>query len=167
MKHISVIFAVCCLSSLFSGCGGAEKPNDFPKLYSCTIGITQNGTPVEGVQVVVYDPEANSRWAVGGITDRNGNAAVRTHGQFVGAPAGKYKVFMTKTISEGKGWDDAESPTRKWVEDIKTYSLIDVQYTTRESSPLELIVESRGVRKVFDIGNPVKALIATRTRDSN
>ncbi|MCL2744441.1 MAG: hypothetical protein FWE67_11385 [Planctomycetaceae bacterium] len=164
-RLLSAVFFCTAVCSL-SGCGGPEKPKDFPKLYSCNIGITQNGAPVEGVQVVLYDPEVNSRWAVGGITDRSGNAAVRTHGQFVGAPAGKYKIFLTKTIYEGQGWDNPESDTRKWVEDIKTYSLIDAQYTDREKSPLELTIENKSVKKVFEIGEPVKTLIYTQTKDS-
>ncbi|MDR0337773.1 MAG: hypothetical protein LBI18_11850 [Planctomycetaceae bacterium] len=146
---------------VYSGCHQESRPVDFPKLYPCQIKVTQNNIPVSDVSVAFYDPKVTDRWVVFGQTDQNGKATIRTHGNFVGVPAGNYKIILTKIEKDGQGWDHPDSPTRKWVEDIKVYSLIDEKYTKQETTPLELVIEKKGVTQTFEIGQPVHILRET------
>jgi 5-hydroxyisourate hydrolase-like protein (transthyretin family) len=160
MKQISfILFLVGCL--IFLGCQQKSRPEGFPKLYPCHIKVTQNGSPVSNVHITLYDPNVTDQWLVSGQTDRNGNADIRTHGSFSGAPAGNYKVVLVKTEKEGQGWDNPDSPTRKWVEDVKMFSLIDEKYTKQETTPLKLTIKTKGVAENFEIGPPVHILYET------
>ncbi|MFG0262836.1 MAG: carboxypeptidase regulatory-like domain-containing protein, partial [Novipirellula sp. JB048] len=73
-----------------------------PELYPATVTITQEGDGLADATVTLYpeDP-ALRRWAVGGVTDENGTATLRTHVKFPGAPAGRFKVMVNKTVTEG------------------------------------------------------------------
>jgi hypothetical protein len=161
MSKQIIVFIFVIGTIVYSGCNRESKPADFPKLYHCQIKVTQNNVPVSDIQVSLYDINVTNRWVVFGQTDHNGNATIRTHGSFNGAPAGKYKVVLTKLEEEGQGWDNPDSPTPKWVEDIKIYSLIDEKYTKPETTPFELVIESKSVAETFEIGQPVRILRET------
>ena len=104
MKRIFVIFllsAVCCLPSLFMGCGGQNLPDGMPRLYPAAIEVTQEGTPLAGATVtLVSDDPVLARWGPTGVTDASGIAALQTDGMYRGVPLGTYKVVVTKRAKE-------------------------------------------------------------------
>lgn len=104
-KELSILLSVglflTLTLSVFSGCGGQKLPDGFPKVYQVTVNVVQDGKPLEGANVLFYaEDEANSRWGIGGCTDATGNAIMAVNGKYKGAPAGKYKVTVTKIVTE-------------------------------------------------------------------
>ena len=89
--------------SLLLGCSSENRPPGMPKLYPASILITQEGQPLEGASVILVCVDESIRWLVSGQTNRDGVARLVTHGQFSGAPAGKFKVCVTKHYHEDIG----------------------------------------------------------------
>ena len=85
------------LATFLCGCSDPSRPDNLPTLYPVTLTIMLDGQPLEGAMVVLYaeDP-AIENWTVGGYTDAQGKAIIVTHSQFRGAPAGKFKVCVSK-----------------------------------------------------------------------
>jgi len=127
---------VLCLT--VAGCGGEPRPDGLPELFPVTLTFTQEGEPcVEAIVTLI--PESDSPWGTGGITDANGRVAVRTHGKFLGAPAGRYRVTISKTESGVAGPAPADMFT---VQTIQTFHLIDPTYADFASTPLIIEVEA-------------------------
>ena len=162
MKHLP-IFATLFIAISIIGCSGAPHPDGLPKLYSCTITIKQDGKPLEGAGVQLYDPTVTNRWTVSGVTNASGVAVIRTHGNFVGAPSGRFKVIVSKTVMEGGGGYDDTVPQkeRKPLEPTRVYSLVGKEYTSRETTPLEIIIDSKKKSETFDLGTAERILIQT------
>jgi hypothetical protein len=142
----------------FFGCSHKSVPDGFPKLVSVTLTLTQDGTPLSGAIVSLINP--NVQFLVGGTTDAQGSVVLHTHGQYKGAPLGKYKVRVVKTESDPA---PPAPPTLHGTEfeayaklpPPKTYTLIEKQYTQAETTPLELEI-SRAMIQTFDVGKAVK-----------
>lgn len=152
-KHLLILFL---LVVVLAGCSRERRPEGFPKLYPCTVQITQDGAPVSGVNVSLVHPELTARWAVGAETDESGNATIRTHG-FDGAPKGRYKIVLSKTVTEGRGRLGDEHGNRGW-EDMKIMSLVGKEYETAEETPLEIEVK-KAARQSFEIGKAERRLV--------
>ena len=107
---LSLIILLC-----LSGCGGASRPADLPKLYPASITVTQEGKPLAGAMVMLYSTADNFKWSVAGITNSSDTAELKTHGQFPGALLGEYKVTVNKTErpEENEVFDDNEEGQRK------------------------------------------------------
>lgn len=85
----------------FAGCG-EPKPEGLPTLYPALITILQDGKPLDGATVTLIPEDTSlSRWPVGGDTDTSGVAKLHTFHRYEGAPAGKFKVTVNKTITTG------------------------------------------------------------------
>jgi hypothetical protein len=159
MKYRTFFAAFFAVAAVI-GCSGEQRPDGLPKLYPCTITITQDGQPLAGATVILYDPAVTDRWTVSGLTNTSGTAVMRTHGQFPGVPEGRFKVVLSKTETEGKGWDDPDSPKRTW-ENIKVYSFVAKEYGKHETTPLEIVVDGKKRSESFDIGRAERILIET------
>ena len=99
MKRIFVIFllpAVCCLPSLFIGCGGERLPDGMPRLYPATVTVMQDGKPLPEARVTMMNTDPAVNWPTGGTTDNNGVIRLMTMGRYSGAPAGTYRVYVSK-----------------------------------------------------------------------
>ena len=142
----SVVLASLCV---FSGCGGPKKPDGLPKLTPCRVKLTQGNAPLADATVrLVYQGEGDAgRWAVAGASDEKGVAKIKTHGQFDGAPSGNFQVVVTKEDSENDG------------KTVKTYSLVENQYTMQTTTTLTLEVGDSPVDATFDLGAPVRDLV--------
>jgi len=142
------------------GCTKTNVPDGFPKLVSVTLTFVQEGTPLSGAVVSL---SGDCQFSVGGMTDANGLVVLHTHGQYKGAPLGKFKVRVVKTES------DSVPPAPKlgtpeyatYMEEVrkrpppKTYTLIEKQYTRTETTPLELDITG-SMTQTLDIGKAVK-----------
>lgn len=130
-------------------------------MYPCTITIKQDDKPLEGASVQLYDPTVTDRWSVSGLTDSSGTATIHTHGRFPGVPQGQFKVVISKTVSEGEtSWDD-DPAMMKPRGNTKVYSLVGKEYTDRESTPLEIVIDGKKRNESFDIGSGKRVLIQT------
>ena len=153
------------VSLLFlAGCG-QKLPPGMPKLYQTTITIMQDGKPLAGAAVnVVNDDFATNPWTAGGITDANGVISLKTEGQYLGVPAGKYSVSVRKT--EGpEGLELPKNPSSD--EEIREYDrimkqiqensfhVVDDQFMDAKNSPLKLEVKGT-TKETFDVSPAVK-----------
>ena len=143
------------LFSLFCGCG-QPRPEGLPDLYPVTLKFTQEGAPCADAFVTLIS-ESGVPWTVGGRTDAGGSVTLQTHGRYLGAPAGKYKITVTKTETEFTG------PPPKEMGDVQasnSYSLIDSIYTI--SATTTLVVEigtGKNSFPPFDLGKKVRELM--------
>jgi hypothetical protein len=64
-------------------------PDGMPKRYPTTITITQQGQILPDAGVTLVSLGNSPKWVSGSLTDKHGNATIRTHGQYDGAPLGK------------------------------------------------------------------------------
>jgi hypothetical protein len=158
MTTIRLSFIILLSIGMTLACNRVQKPNGLPKLFPCTITITQNGVPVQGILVSLIDPAVTEYWAVSGLTNASGTATIRTHGNFVGAPSGVYNVILSKT--ENSDEHDTilgRSPSTP----LQIFSLIDTKYNEEATTPLKITIENKTVRETFEIGPAVRILIQT------
>lgn len=126
-----------------TGCHGEPVPEGLPKLFPCELTFEQEGKPLVGAVVMLTSKNKPCPWSVGGTTDENGTAIIRTHGKFVGAPEGTFIVTVNKEELEDLPEDSNKRPM--------VYSLVDSQYTTSDESTLEVVVSAKTIEN-YDIG---------------
>ena len=152
--RLSVLCAVA-FCAAFAGCGGEPEPEGLPKRYPVTLTFTQEGEPCVEAIVTLF-PESDSPWGTGGITDANGSVKVQTHGKFPGAPAGKYKVTVSKTESGPVG----PAPVDMFTTQItQTFNLINPEYAAPATTTLTVEVEASKSKKTyppFELGEKVR-----------
>jgi hypothetical protein len=107
------IAGVLC-SGFVVGCSNA--PNGFPDLVPCTVTLTDNGVPVEGVFVQIETVPQTNSLSVVAKTDAQGNAVMKTQlGTFAqsGIPVGKLVMVLTKVaeIPDFKSAEEREKMT--------------------------------------------------------
>jgi hypothetical protein len=154
-RSIRTQFAVvfCLFTCGLTGCG-EPKPDGLPKLQPVSLSFIQEGQPCENASVHL-NPVDENPWAVGGTADSTGTVVFRTHGKYSGAPAGKYKVTVSKTDREEIG------PPPKDMFDIQQetvmYDLVDPVYSNPATTPLEIEVEpGKHFSKTFDLGKKIR-----------
>jgi len=153
---------ICCLTLVTlllvtAGCSGKKKPEGLPDLYPLTIKLVyDDGSPVEGatVQIISLDKSATQRWNTSGKTDAKGEAAMRTYGEYAGAPVGNYKVVVN---NEEIVYDNGDPPQIK-----ERYNHIERQYTSIQNSSLTLEVKPVKEKTVVElnVGKSVREAIA-------
>ena len=150
-KYLCCFIAVAVVAVI--GCAKTDKPEGLPDLFPCEITITQDGKPLAGANVVFF---GDQKWAVGGGTAENGVAKIYTHGKFEGAPSGKYKVTVTKTITEGGPTEaDLNNPSYSGGYG-KQYDVIDKKFRSAETTTLEIDVAPGKNTKTLDVEKAVK-----------
>lgn len=171
MKYFSLVttLSVVLLAS-FSGCTRRDSlPADMPKLESCTLTFTQDGAPLQDALVSLF-PVDGSKWSATGRTDSKGVCAPQTQGRYPGVAQGKYKVTVSKILSEESKMgsppsDDADSPAYKeWQEKkdkevIPAYQLVNGEYTNRSSTKQEIEIKPGKNTETIDVGKAVKDAI--------
>ncbi|MBQ1278652.1 MAG: carboxypeptidase regulatory-like domain-containing protein [Thermoguttaceae bacterium] len=140
-------FALAALASAV-GCG-QKLPDGMPKLNPTTIKVIQDGQPLADAMITLQSADGSSKWSSGGTTDATGVATIVTHGQYKGAPTGKYKVAVSKTVGEGtppppKPYDaESERVYNEYIASGATYTeffVVDPQFRLVDTTPLELEV---------------------------
>jgi hypothetical protein len=133
------------LSAVFYFCGCAPSlPKGMPPLYPCTITLTQEGVPLEGASVALIPEDTTLTFVFAGATTSAGNVEMYSHGKHRGVPAGKYKLIVTK--------NDKEIQNEK----IWEVSLVDIQYTTPDKSPLQVEIAKKKNKFDFELGKAVR-----------
>lgn len=151
------LFLTVMLIPILSGCSEEKRPEGFPKLYPLVIEILQEGAPLDqaGVDLISDNPEI-ARWPSGGTTDINGQVRIYTYG-FPGAPEGKFRVTVSKTLTEGQTSSVADGSGKG---SQKVFQLIDSVYGSIKDSPLSVTVQPGQTTPIrFDVGKKVKKLI--------
>jgi hypothetical protein len=147
---------------LLSGCGGGRVPPEgLPKLYPCSILVTQEGEPLVGATVSLHSTSEKFQWTINGRTDESGKAEIMTHGYFKGVPAGNFKVTVDKLetvvppLPEVMPTKESELTKlfNKIEEETKEYQLVDIRYTQAESTPLSITVSNKMENISFDVGS--------------
>lgn len=165
MKHFGIIFAAALTVAAVCGCG-PKLPDGMPDLQPTTITITQGSAPLANavLNIKPSDPSTNSKFTCGGTTDANGVAVIVTHGQYKGAPEGKYKVAVSCTVGEGTPPPPSpidEESARKWKEyhdaglTYEEFYVVDPQFSVIESTTLEIEVKKGKNEFTLDCGEPV------------
>ena len=151
MKHQS-IFVAFVIAITLMGCN-KQRPDWLPELYPMTVIIMQDGKPLEGASVQLI-PSDSGRFAVSGITDAAGQAALTTSGKYPGAPSGQYKVIVTKTEIEKIGPPPKDEYSSQ---QIVEYHLVETQYGGRKTTPHEIeIISGKNEAKTFDVGKKIR-----------
>lgn len=162
MKAEGIIFLFLTgIGMLFCGCGGDKRPEGMPELKPVTLTITQDGAPLTNASVtLIAQDSANAIWPAGGTTNSSGVLKVKTMSKFDGAPIGKYKIVVEKTETTGadtavESSDEAGATAAK--SDVKSYNLVESQFRSAASTPLELeVTASGGNSQKFDVGKAVR-----------
>lgn len=140
----------------FLGCKGKDKPDGFPKIYPCEITVKQDGTPLPGASVVLFSDDGSNPWSIGGGTNNAGVAVIYTHGDFAGAPVGKYKVTISKNlIEDAPSKEDLANPN--FAGPMGTaYDYVDLQYKSKTTTPLSMEVTAGKNAQDFDVGSAIR-----------
>lgn len=142
-------------------CGCSEKkPPGLPNLYPVSIQVTQAGVPLDEATVSLVSVDAGSNWIIGGLTDTNGKAQLRTYGKYIGAPAGRFKVVVVKQISEGEK-EYVEAMNRNDLAaarkiNVKIFSCVEDQFGDVKKTPLEIEINKSSKIITVDTGTAVR-----------
>ena len=147
-RRIALFFTLSAVVALLMGCG-PRRPSDLPRLYPCHLTVLlEDGTPVEDAVVTLVNviSEENSRWFSSGRTDSNGHVTIRTVGEFSGAPAGTYRVSVSKLgyTATGRFFDSGE-------EMYDAFQILDPIFTNTETTPLTIEIKDRAVRETLRV----------------
>jgi hypothetical protein len=146
---------------ILTGCGGGPlRPDGLPVLYPVTLVVTQEGKPVADMLISLRSTDPAVTWAIGSRTDENGHASLRTHGEFNGAPLGKYKVVLDK--QENEGYDEYVAAKNRYDEaaaakiDVKLFSCVEEKYNASETTPIEIEITPQSKIIEIDAGPRVR-----------
>lgn len=155
-------------ASVFPGCGGEKLPPNMPKLYPCTITITQEGKPFAGASVSVFSEDSSlAEWYAGGVTDQNGVCVLQTQAKYPGVVSGKFKVTVSKMETEpsqyggdpAPGKSEEEWNTLRGNEVLKSWRLVGKEYSSSSTSTLTLEVTTGKNAETFDVGKAIRELL--------
>ena len=139
-----------------------KRPDGMPDIHPTTFTFTQDGAPLADAKVTLISTDGtNVQWPAGGTTDSSGVVKVKTMSQFDGVPAGKFKVTVSKTETEGTNTavEDSDDPgAKRAVSEVKTYYLVESKFRSVASSPLDVEIKPGKNIETFDVGKAVREL---------
>ena len=137
-RFLSVIVVMITLSWL-AGCNSKPRPEGMPKLYPCTIKITdQDGNPIPQVTVMIVSDDPTFKWGASGATDASGIAKMKTLGEWPGVAAGAYKVTSSQWEYIPTGTFDEEG-----FEIVELKALLKPEYSNPKKTPWTIEVETK------------------------
>lgn len=152
------------LLGMFVGCG-EKRPPGMPHLYPVSVTVVQEGTPVEGALVTLISEERDlAAWGPGGMTSSNGIASLVTNSKYKGAPAGTFKVVVSKKETEKHPhpeWADLPDGDPKFIQyrnesmKLKTYEYIELKYGQLVETPLSVTITKDSRVFTLDVGKPI------------
>lgn len=146
---IATVLAVVA-ASCFVGCA-RKTPDGMPKLYPCSITLTQGNAPLADATVTLVNDSLE--WAVSGTTDEKGVAVIYTHGTYAGAPEGDYVVVVQKQIVE-KPTVQQQSASDDIIGGV-AYNCVSEEFGSKTTSPLKLEVKGKTTGS-FDVGEAIR-----------
>ena len=150
---LSVLLLYLCING---GCRRQSLPPDLPKLYPRSITIHQDGVPLANAVIFLITID-ESKWNAGGVTNSSGMAALYTHGLYRGVPAGTYKIIVHKAVYENEilSPPDITENSPEFTSKTTGYSLVDLKYTDRQTTDIEITISPKNEKYVIDLGPPV------------
>lgn len=158
------ILPLILLSCVLTSCSrGPQRPDGMPNLYPVKITILQENRNLEGASVILLRQDGPTKWVAGGRTDINGSCDIRTQSFFRGAPAGIYKVMISKELEEGGDDPNNAAPdpsgTRKPGD---FFDLVDLKFKSDRTTDLEAVVKEKKNSFTFDVGKPIKMKVVRK-----
>lgn len=144
VRDLPMFLVLTIMVLLLTGCG-KKLPPGMPSPVPCEIIVMQEDKPLEDA-VVRLQPTDNSSWTAAGRTDSSGKAIVYTMDQYKGAIPGKYKVSVSKTVMEA----------------ADGFYLVDRQYGSASTTPLEIDVAKGTAAYTVDVGKAVRIKAETK-----
>jgi hypothetical protein len=160
-RYFSSIILVFWLFPVLTGCNKEAQPKGLPKLYPTTLTIIQDGVPLVDANIVVVNENyASNPWSAGGVTDERGQVHLRTEGKYSGAPAGTYKVMVTK-IEEPDIELPEDSTSPEYIKKIKeiennTFAVVDDKFTKLDATPLKVEITPSSKNFELDVSPAVR-----------
>jgi predicted small lipoprotein YifL len=155
MKRLkTLILFSAALISMF-GCG-QKTPDGFPeKTYPTTVIVTKGSEKLANISVY-FDLETSQNWNIGGLTNTNGIAVIRTTQsafQKNGVPEGTYKVRLSEempTMPDELSDDQYRALTpeeriryeKKKNAFIEANRKIPLKYTSQTNTPVSITVSA-------------------------
>lgn len=166
MKHFNTVLLFTG-ALLLGGCFGPKTPDGMPKLEPVTVTVLQGDVPLANATLNLkpLEPSTTNNFTCGGTTNEEGVATIVTHGQYKGAPVGKYKVAVSCVVGEGTPPPpspiDEESARvyKEYIDSGATYeefNVVDPEFSTIESTTLEIEVVKGKNQLTIDCGEPVR-----------
>ncbi|MDR1960467.1 MAG: hypothetical protein LBQ54_15765 [Planctomycetaceae bacterium] len=149
-----IILTLFCIAA--AGCRQSDAPDDLPKLFPCSIIVTQDGKPLEEATVEFQPFESTAKYLASGKTDTAGVAEMKTYGK-TGSPAGKYKVVITKNIDDDFVYAE-NSLGQKEISGYTLYRTVEPKYSDAKTTPHEMEIIGKGKKHeaTFDVGKAIK-----------
>ncbi len=162
----SALVLTLILPFVLCGCG-PDLPEGMPPLTPCELTVTQGGAPLVGATIVFIPVEGTSQWNVVSITNETGIAAIKTNGQYDGAPAGNYKILVTKIEQENNSGQAVPQPGEPGYDEavaklgsratVKQYFLVDKKFSNPNTTPLTINISGKTpIKQNIDTGKAVK-----------
>jgi hypothetical protein len=159
-----------------SGCNqNNDLPPNVPKLYPTTITVIQDGQGLGKASVTLMPLRGSGNtWYAGAQTNAQGVAVMMTQGQYNGTVPGKYKILVRKqettpsTIvlpdpgKDSAGYAKALELRNKEVRE--SFNLIDLKYSSVDSTPEEIEIIADKNEKTVDVGKSVKIKIPVKNK---
>lgn len=166
MKYFSTLLLFSGLLFL-NGCFGSKTPDGMPKLEPVTVTVFQGDAPLANATLNLkpLEPSTTNNFTCGGTTNAEGVATIVTHGQYKGAPVGKYKVAVSCTIGEGTPPpptpidEETAKVYKEYIDSGATYRefyVVDPQFSTIESTTIEIEVVKGKNKLSINCGEPVR-----------
>lgn len=164
-------FVLTVIALFLGGCGGEKIPPGMPKPVPCDVVVIQDDKPLGGAMVRLRSVDGAS-WTAMGLTDDAGKATLYTMDRFKGAVPGKYKALVTKRDYEPgdpiPNLRPGEIPTPEMTQGLRpavSFSLVEEQYGSLETTPLEIEVSKKTRKHTIDVGKAVRIKIKDERRD--
>jgi hypothetical protein len=160
MKY-SVVGLLLMVLVCISGCSGEKRPDGLPTLYpAASIKVVQDGQPLEDAIVSLRPDDKSMKWGVGGRTNAQGVAQLWTHGKYKGAPAGTFKVIVTKNVNAGEK-EYLEAMNRNDTNaaeaiKVQSFSCVEDKFGTESQTPLTVEITSSSKTLEVNAGPAVK-----------
>lgn len=158
LKFTALNLLICCSLIVFVSCS-SQRPGGMPKLYPCSVTVTQEKIPLAEATILAIDVNGNEKWSVTGTTDANGIALLTTDGKYRGAPAGNYILLISKNTSETKELPSKPGQTEKLYGPTVFYSEVDPVYSSKDKSPAKITVEKKKNSFNIDAGKKSKTIV--------
>jgi len=161
---VALLLVVCVLS----GCQ-EKRPAGMPVLYPCEVTITQGGAPLGDADVNLMPEVGSSQWVISGHTDANGVTKIMTHGKYSGAPAGPFKVLVSKTLpvpskypepgpnGTSEEWTQWSDLTRSEYRPPVRY--VKPEYADVSQTPHSITISKGKNSATFDVGEAIEEII--------
>ncbi|PQO28844.1 carboxypeptidase-like regulatory domain-containing protein [Blastopirellula marina] len=138
------------------GCNsGPTPPDNLPTLHPVKLKLLQDGMPLADASVRLVPNGERSSWYSGGTTDADGIVAIKTHGQFLGAPEGSYRVTISKIEMPEAATSTLEDLNKK-ASQGSTFDLVDPKFGNPAKTTLRLEVAAESNEQEFDLGPAVR-----------